>query len=598
MKAQSERRNPLLYLFGKTWRYSEGNRGKVVWYWIMFIVANTVNLIGPPLALAKIMNIIQKEGVTTGNIRVLIGLLSLTLLFELVFWSFHGPARCIERYNAFKVRLNYRRFLLKGVMTLPMEWHVDHHSGDTIDKIEKGTNAIFSFSGDSFEIIYAIVQLVVSYFILAYFSPPAAFIVLVMILISAWITIRFDKVMVSQYEELNRAENQISESVFDAVSNITTVIILRVEKLVFSAIMKKVEKPFELFKHNQRLGETKWFLTSICCSVMVIVVMSVYFWQNIGTAQGVLIGSVFLLIKYLDRISEIFFQFTQMYSEVLKRKTLITNSEKLTKDFRTENFTNHVLPENWQRLEVGGLNFSYQNDGRNNLHLENVSMLMERGARIALVGESGGGKSTLFNIVRDIYHPRTISLSVDGQIITDGFKGISRAIALIPQNPEIFATTILENITLGADHEIDFVRHFTDMACFTDVAEALPKKFHSSIKEKGVNLSGGQQQRLALARGLLACHDKDIVLLDEPTSSLDTATEMRVYRNIFREFRNKTIISSVHRLHLLPLFRTIYMFREGRIIASGSLQELLTNCPEFQELWRQYHEHREDSYLN
>ena len=75
-----------------------------------------------------------------------------------------------------------------------------------------------------------------------------------------------------------------------------------------------------------------------------------------------------------------------------------------------------------------------------------------------------------------------------------------------------------------------------------------------SIKEKGVNLSVGQQQRLALARGLLACHDKDVVLLDEPTSSLDTATEMKVYRNIFREFREKTIISSIHRLHLLPLF--------------------------------------------
>jgi len=132
------------------------------------------------------------------------------------------------------------------------------------------------------------------------------------------------------------------------------------------------------------------------------------------------------------------------------------------------------------------------------------------------------------------------------------------------------------------------------MACFTDVVEDLPKKFDSSIKEKGVNLSGGQQQRLSLARGLLACHDKDIVLLDEPTSSLDTVTEMKVYRNIFREFRDKTIISSIHRLHLLPLFHKIYVFSEGRIIASGNLEELLTHCPEFQELWRQYHENKQE----
>jgi len=584
--------NPLLYLFGKTWHYSAGNRSRVVWYWIMFIVANAIILFGQPLVMAKIMDVIQKQGIAADNFKVLLGLLILTLVFELIFWSIHGPARCIERCNAFKTRVNYRKYLLKGVMTLPMEWHVDHHSGDTIDKIEKGTNALFSFSEDSFEVIYAIVQLVISYAILAYFSPPAAYIVLGMILISAWITMRFDRVMLSQYKELNRAENNISESVFDAVSNITTVIILRVEKLVFSAIMHKVEKPFDLFKHNQRLNEFKWFLTNVCCTVMTIIVLGVYFWQNIGTAQGVLIGSVYLLIKYLEKISELFFKFTSMYSDILQRKARVMNAEELTKDFKTENFTNHVLPKAWQRLDVNGLNFSYHNEGNGDLHLEDVSLSLACGERIAFVGESGSGKTTFLKIMRDLYHPRSLTLTVDGQNVPGGFGGISRAIALVPQNPEIFATTILENITLGADYNLDFVKHFTDMACFTDVVENLPRKFDSSIKEKGVNLSGGQQQRLALARGLLACHDKDVVLLDEPTSSLDTGTEMKVYRNIFREFRDKTIISSIHRLHLLPLFHRIYVFSDGQIIASGNLSELLAQCPEFQELWQQYHEHK------
>jgi len=483
---------------------------------------------------------------------------------------------------------------LKGVMTLPMEWHTDHHSGDTIDKIEKGTNSLFSFSEDSFQVIYSIVQLVVSYTILAYFSRPAAFIVLGMIIISVWITMRFDKILVGQYEELNRSENNISESVFDSISNITTVIILRVEKLVFGAIMRKVEKPFELFKRNQRLSEIKWFLTSVTCTVMVIIVMGVYFWQHIGVGQGVAIGSVYLLMNYLNKISELFFRFTSMYSDILKGKSRVMNSEELTKDFKTENFTNHVLPRTWQRLDVAGLDFSYYGEGNGDRHLENVSMSLSRGERIALVGESGSGKTTILKIMRDLYRPQHMKLMVDGRVIPDGFGGVSRAIALVPQNPEIFATTILENITLGADYDINSVMHFTDMACFTDVVGGLPNGFNSSIKEKGVNLSGGQQQRLALARGLLACHDKDIVLLDEPTSSLDTGTEMRVYGNIFREFQDKTIISSIHRLHLLPLFHKIYFFSNGQIIASGSLNELLTQCPEFQELWRQYNDHNEE----
>ncbi len=586
--------NPLTYLFSKTWRYSEGNRKKIVYFWFMFTMAQLTELFFQPLIWAAIMNVVQEEGVSQASIRKLFFLLTLTLGSTLVFWSFHGPGRVMEQINAFKARMNYRKYLLKGVMTLPMEWHVDHHSGDTIDKIEKGTSGLYSFSEDSFLVIYSIVNLIGSYFILVYFSPPSAYIVLSMLLLSAWITIRFDRVLIGQYKELNRAENQISESVFDAISNITTVIILRVEKLVFRALVNKIEKPLGLFERNVKISETKWFLTNVCSTVMTIIVMIVYFWQNIGTAQGILVGNVYLLINYLREIGDVFFKFTSMYSDIVKNRARIMNSEELSKDFKAENFTNHVLPQVWQRIEMQNLNFSYPDDGNGDLHLGDVSLSLTHGQRIAFVGISGSGKTTSLKIMRDLYHPQSLELTVDGQQVLDGFGGIARAISLVPQNPEIFATTILENITLGADYDLDFVRRFTDMACFTDVVEGLPRKFDSSIKEKGVNLSGGQQQRLALARGLLACHDKDIVLLDEPTSSLDTATEMKVYRNIFREFRGKTIISSVHRLHLLPLFHEIYLFSGGRIVAHGSLNHLLDHSSEFQELWRHYSEHKQE----
>jgi ATP-binding cassette subfamily B protein len=590
-----QNQNPLRYLFGKTWHYSAGNRHKIVWYWLMFIVAETISLLFYPLVMAKIMNVLQKQGVTAANIRFLLELLALTLVNNLVFWSLHGPGRLIERANAFKARVNYRKYLLRGIMTLPMEWHVDHHSGDTIDKIEKGATALFQFSESSFEVIYALVQLAVSYAMLVYFSRSAAYIVFAMMCLTAWITMRFDRVLIGQYRELNHAENNISESVFDAISNITTVIILRVERLVFEAIVRKVEKPYELFKRNNRISETKWFLTSVCCAMMTALVLGAYFWHNVGVAQGILMGNIYILMKYLDKIGELFFKFTGMYGDILQRKAKVLNAEELTRDFRTENFTNHVLPKDWKQLRIDGLSFSYQNGDNANLHLDNVSLGIDRGERIAFIGESGSGKTTFLKVMRDLYHPRSITLSVDGKVLPQGFEGISRAIALVPQNPEIFATTILENITLGAEYDPAFVRRFTDMACFTDVVESLPHGLDSSIKEKGVNLSGGQQQRLALARGLLACHDKDIILLDEPTSSIDTANEMSIYQNIFREFGGKTIISSIHRLHLLPLFHRIYFFSDGQIIASGSLNELLLTCPEFQGLWQQYHESRSEA---
>jgi ABC-type multidrug transport system fused ATPase/permease subunit len=201
------------------------------------------------------------------------------------------------------------------------------------------------------------------------------------------------------------------------------------------------------------------------------------------------------------------------------------------------------------------------------------------------VGRSGSGKTTLLKIMRDLHTPQELRLTVDGVPSEEGFAGIARAITLVPQSPEIFATTVGNNITLGAEYDDETVNRFLDMACFTEVVAHLPKGLASSINERGVNLSGGQMQRLALTRGLLACETKDIVLLDEPTSSLDSTTEMAVYRRIFDGFAGKTIISSVHRLHLLRLFDRVCFFEEGRIIATGSLDELLAECPAFQALW-------------
>lgn len=582
--SSAEKKNALRYLFGKTWHYSAGNRKNVRWYWTMFIIAESVDTIFSPLVWAKMIEVVAVQGITATSIRTLYFLLGLVLLRTVVSWSFHGPARCIERNNAFKVRLNHWKYLLRGVVTLPLEWHTEHHTGDTIDKVNKGTNALYEFSEESFVPIRSFIQLIGSYIVLAYFSHSAAFMVLGMLLVSAWITMRFDKVLLKQYKELNACDNQISESVIDAISNISTIIVLRVERLVFEAIIRKVEKPYELFRYNQRLNELKWFMTSMCCNVMTVMVAAVYFWQHQGVAPGVLVASFYILVNYLDRISELFYRFTEMYGTIVRRKSRVMNSEELSKDFRTKNFSNHVLPKNWQRLDIKNLSFSYKS--RNEiLYLNNVSFSASRGERIAIVGEKGSGKTTFMKVMRDVYPPKELTLSVDGEIVAEGFGGISRAISMVQQEPEIFANTILANITMGAEYDMDFVLKFTDMACFTDTALSLPKKFDSSIKEKGVNLSGGQQQCLALSRGLLASHDKDIVLLDEPTSSLDILTGITVCQNIFREFSGKTIISTIHQLHLLPLFDRICVFDKGEIIASGTLTELLSSCPKFVSLW-------------
>ena len=237
--------SPIIYLTRKLWKYAGTNRRSVVLYLFMFITANGIFFF-EPLVIAYILNTIQVQGITATSMPFLLGALAFRILIEIVFWSFHGPARVIENKNAFIVRSNYKKYLLEGVMAFPMDWHSDHHSGDTIDKVEKGTAALYRYSGDTFQLIESVVKLVSSYFALIYFDLSASYIVLFMVTITIIFILQFDKVLVRQYKEIYGAENKVSAKVFDVISNITTVIILRIEKLVASAIYKEILKPFKL----------------------------------------------------------------------------------------------------------------------------------------------------------------------------------------------------------------------------------------------------------------------------------------------------------------------------------------------------------------
>jgi len=188
--------------------------------------------------------------------------------------------------------------------------------------------------------------------------------------------------------------------------------------------------------------------------------------------------------------------------------------------------------------------------------------------------------------MRGLYTPKG-EVFCNGIKLKNGIDKLKRRITLIPQDPEIFNNTIKYNITMDLNVKKDELKKAIKMARFKDVVKRLDKGLKTNVLEKGVSLSGGEKQRLALARGLLAARKSDIILLDEPTSSVDSMNEMKIHDNIFKEFKNKTIISSIHRLHLLNKFDYIYMFDKGKIIGQGTLKELKQN-PRFKIIWKKY----------
>jgi len=587
--ASQERTNPVKYLFGMTWKYSRGNRKIVVLYLLLFCISEIVNSFWTPIVVAKMIGIVATQPITENVLKELFQLMLLYPFGSVISWMFHGPARYLEEKNAFMVRANYREHLLKGVMNMPLEWHNERHTGDIIDRIEKGATSIYDFSSETFQFFKPAVKLITCFGAVTYFSNVSAFIVIAIMLVGFAITVRIDKVCGQLIRELSRQENRLSESVHDAINNISTIITLRVEKLVFESVMHKVMKPFAVFKKNAALNESKWALTSFCCAIMTTLVFGAYFLQHSGTGVLIPAGSFYLIISYMDKISDLFYQFTSLYGWTIRRKFKLLNGDELSSEFKERSFANHVLPENWKQIKVSNLSFAYKSAQDDRLHLSELSFDINRGQTTAVVGGSGSGKSTLLCVIRDIFHKNSGEVAVDGVVVPEGFGGISRAISLVQQEPQILERTVGENITLGAEYSEKLIRQYSDVACFSEVVDSLPKGYESMIREKGVNLSGGQVQRLALTRGLLASHDKDIILLDEPTSSLDPMNALKVFKNIIERFKGQTIITSVHTLQVLPLFDRVFMFDGGKLVGAGTIPELLLTCPEFKELWDKQH---------
>jgi ATP-binding cassette, subfamily B, bacterial len=327
---------------------------------------------------------------------------------------------------------------------------------------------------------------------------------------------------------------------------------------------------------------------------MIFTVIASYLVREALVGEVVLVGTLIALYQYVDRISGLFFRFAYKYGDILTQRVDVENAEELAKDFVTKHKDEQIDLKNWKELKIENLTFSYNIENTNkNIHIDNLSMKIKRGEKIALIGDSGSGKTTFLKLVRGLYRPANVKIEVAGNnvknISISEFELLSDSMSLIPQEPELFTATIRENITMGIECDEETLKYFMNAACFASVVEKLPNGLESSIKEKGVNLSGGEKQRLALCRGLLASRDKEIIMLDEPTSSVDSRNEMNIYKNIFALSAGKTVISSIHRLHLLPLFDTIYYFEKGQIIASGTLGEMLERSPQFRKLWDKYH---------
>jgi len=580
--------NPYISLMKTAWKYAKEEKRKYVWIYIRFAISNIVHAF-EPIIWGLFINQLQLQGAAIlQSTWIYVGVY---LLLRLVDWYFHGIARVREMDLAFNISQNFLQELYFKAVHLPVKWHQDNHSGATINRIRKAYEALKRFFQQGYEYMHAGAKFVFSFVAMLYFAPLVGLVALVFGVGIVWVIFKFDKPYIATLKEVNEKEHKVSSSLFDTLSNIITVITLRLENRMEKMVMQKVGDVLPPYKRNVRINEWKWFVVDTLVGIIYAIILLGYVYQNYIPGEIFLIGGLVTLMGFVQQFTSVFHNIAWMYTDIVRYDTDIKTAVNIIDayDELKQEDAALALPANWTSIDISHLNFLHNtehipNETAKKMGLHDVNIRIQKAQKIAFIGQSGSGKSTLLALLRGLYPPLRLQLQIDGKAI-DRLDIISDHVTLFPQEPEIFENTIAYNITLGVQHEQAELERVAAIAHFSEVITQLPKGYESNIQEKGVNLSGGQKQRLALARGIFAAKDSDLLLLDEPTSSVDPKTEVQIYDQLFGEFADKAILSALHRLHLLPKFDYIYIMEQGKVIDEGTFEQLMNTSIAFQDMW-------------
>ena len=233
-------------------------------------------------------------------------------------------------------------------------------------------------------------------------------------------------------------------------------------------------------------------------------------------------------------------------------------------------------------IQLKNVTFRY---GNRKPVLNNISFSIPKGKKVALVGASGSGKSTIAKLLLKYYEPENGEITIDGVDINEFTNdSLRRAVSYVPQNIELFSKSIYDNIRVSRmNATLDEVKEAAKAADAHDFIKKLPMQYYTFLEEAGNGLSGGEKQRIALARAFLK--KNEFYILDESTSNLDFATENIIFDMIYNKFRDKSMLIIAHRLATVKNCDEIIVMNQGEIVEQGSHEELLERKGEYYKLW-------------
>ena len=473
--------------------------------------------------------------------------------------------------------------MFQHLHNLSLQFHLNRQTGALAKYIDRGTKGI------DFLLRYVLFNIVPTFFevflvsgILFYlYGPWYAVVTLLTIGLYSFLTFKITEWRNVFRERMNKSDNDVSTKMIDSLLNFETVKYFNNEGFEANRLDQSLEE-YELAANQSRhslslLNIAQTFI--IMVGITIMLVMSVY-----GIKSGEIdIGGFVVINAYMLQLYQPLNWLGSVYREIRQALTDMENMFSLLEVAPTTNDNLEDIPQS-NDAEIRFENVSFDYDVRRTI-IKNISFTVPNGKKVAIVGPTGAGKSTISRLLFKFYDPKEGNIFINNTNVNKiSQNSLRKIIGVVPQDTVLFNDTIYYNIAYGntgaTKEEVISAAQNADIHDFITI---LPDGYETIVGERGLKLSGGEKQRVAIARTILK--NPKIFFFDEATSALDTSTEKEIQKNLENVSKGKTTLIIAHRLSTAANADNIIVLDQGAIIEQGTHESLLLEKGKYFEMW-------------
>lgn len=510
----------------------------------------------------------------------------MAVLFAVIAVLVYIAALMCSHLGAFRIASNLRVLTMEHIVRLPLGFAESFGSGRLRKIVNESSAAAETYLAhqlpDRAGAIATPCGLLVLLFV---FDWRLGFLSLVPVLLG--FLIMMSMTGASMQQKMKEYQNALDDMSNEAVEYVRGIPVVKTfGQTIFS--FRKFKDSIDRYQkwviaYTKQLRAPMMFYTAAVNGVFVFLIAGGLLFTSGGVTQEFLLNLIFYIIItpiISVTLTKIMFQSenAMIVEDALQRIDSVLNLKPLPESARPQSPCDGSV-------ELRGISFSY--DGKTDV-LHDISLSIPAGRTVAFVGPSGGGKTTLANLISRFFDPRSGSVRIGGVDVRDISKEeLMNTVSFVFQNSRLLKTSILENVRLGRpDATREEVLEALRNAQCSDILEKLPDGVDTVIGTKGTYLSGGEQQRIAIARVMLK--NTPVIIMDEATAFADPDNEAKVQKAFSRLSRGKTVIMIAHRLSTVVGADQIYVINDGRIEESGTCRSLLEQDGMFSKMWKNY----------